>query len=112
MRPMRPSRQPLPVLETSLQGILFGLSAFLTFLYVVEFRNPPFPAVVPVALWFFFLLHTMLLRVLRLGRRSGDFWQYALTLALAAIGTVGVYLAGQVDEQDRPFHQLNRSIDE
>ena len=109
---MRHPRQPLPALEASLQGLLFGISALLTFLYVVDFDNPPFPAVLPVALWFLFLLHTLLLRLLRAGGRARDFWQCALALSLAAVGTVGVYLAGQVDEQDRPYHQQNRSIDE
>lgn len=99
--------------EVFLRSVLIGAGILLGAIYVVRFEDPPYPAVVPVAVWFLILLQALLLWIASfLGKRKPTLWQYFLTLALAAFGTASVYLAGQVDEQERPFHRKNRTIDE
>ena len=92
------------------QVILLSVGAALAFLYLVQFSDPPYPALVPVAFWFFYLAYLSLLWLLRLLSGGPSVWQHSMAIGTAAALTLALYLAGHVGEQQRDIDLQERSL--
>lgn len=92
------------------QVILLGAGTALVVLYLIRFGDPPYPALVPVAFWFFYLAYLSLLWFLRLISGGPSFWQQSMAIGAAAALTLGLYLAGHVGEQQREIDLQERRL--
>ena len=92
------------------QAVLLALGAAVAAVYLAAFDDPPYPALVPVALWFFILSYLSALWVLRaLGREAGT-WQHYMSAGIAIALTLAIYLAGHVSEQMREIELQERQL--
>ena len=106
---MPPRLPPFRLAERLAQFLLPGAGLLLAAGYLLDFADPPYPALVPVAYWFFYLGYVGLLRLLRaLGPAAP--WQQSVALGAAAALTVALYLAGQVGEQQRQADLQERRL--
>ena len=105
-----PSRPP-PFLraERLAQFLLPGAGLLLAAGYLLGRDDPPYPALAPVAFWFFYLAYLGLLWLLRACAPPAP-WQQSLALAAAAALTVALHLAGQVGEQQRQADLQERRL--
>ena len=92
------------------QAILLVIGTALAVLYLVQFSDPPYPALVPVAFWFFYLAYLSLLWLLRLLSGGPSVWQQSMAIGTAAALTIALYLAGHVGEQQREIDLQERSL--
>ena len=93
-----------------LQVILLGVGTALAALYLIRFGDPPYPALVPVAFWFFYLAYLSLLWLLRLLGGGPASWQHSMSLGIAAVLTIALYLAGHIGEQQRDIDLQERQL--
>ena len=92
------------------QVILLAMGVALAALYLTQFSDPPYPALVPVAFWFFYLAYLSLLWLLRFFSGGASVWQQSMALGAAAALTIALYLAGHVGEQQREIDLQERSL--
>ena len=92
------------------QIILLTVGVALAALYLIQFSDPPYPALVPVAFWFFYLAYLSLLWLLRLLSGGASVWQQSMAIGTAAALTIALYLAGHVGEQQREIDLQERSL--
>lgn len=102
----------LPSLAASylVQLILVATGVLLVLLYLAMFGDPPYPALVPAAFWFFYLAYLSLrwlMRRLSGGRAS---WQQSMAFGIAAALTIAIYLAGHIGEQQRQASLQERQL--
>ena len=94
------------------QLLLVGVGVLLTVIYLIQFSDPPFPAVVPVAFWFFYISFFCLMWVLRTLSLGPALWQRSIATGLAAVLTLIIYLAGHIGEQQLQQDLQYRSLSE
>ncbi len=104
------SRARIPALRHLAQTLPLGVGVALAALYLIQFDDPPYPALVPVAFWFFYLMYLSLLWSLRLLGGGPSIWRQSMALIASATLTVALYLAGHVGEQQRDIHLRDRSL--
>ncbi|MCY4611137.1 MAG: hypothetical protein OXC38_05500 [Gammaproteobacteria bacterium] len=92
------------------QVILLAVGVALAALYLIQFNDPPYPALVPVAFWFFYLAYLSLLWLLRLLSGGPSIWQQSMAVGTAAALTIALYLAGHVGEQQRDIDLQERKL--
>ncbi len=92
------------------QVILLAVGVALAALYLIQFNDPPYPALVPVAFWFFYLAYLSLLWLLRLLSGGPSVWQQSMAVGTAAALTIALYLAGHVGEQQRDIDLQERKL--
>ena len=92
------------------QVILLTVGISLATLYLIQFSDPPYPALVPVAFWFFYLAYLSLLWLLRLLSGGPSVWQQSMAIGTAAALTIALYLAGHIGEQQRDIDLQERSL--
>ena len=92
------------------QVALLGVGAALAAWYLIQFNDPPYPALVPVAFWFFYLAYLSLLWLLRLLGGEPSVWQQSMAIGAAAALTIALYLAGYVSEQQREIDLQERDL--
>ena len=93
-----------------LQVILIGFGVAVAIVYLAFFDNPPYPALVPVALWFFILSYLSALWVLRAIGKEAAAWQHYMSAGIAIALTLAIYLAGHVSEQMREIELQERQL--
>ena len=92
------------------QVALLSVGTALAALYLIQFSDPPYPALVPVAFWFFYLAYLSLLWLLRLLSGGPSVWQQSMAIGTAAALTIALYLAGHIGEQQRDIDLQERSL--
>ena len=92
------------------QVTLLGMGTVLAALYLIQFSDPPYPALVPVAFWFFYLAYLSLLWLLRRISGGPSVWQQFMAIGAAAALTIALYLAGHVGEQQRDIDLQERKL--
>ena len=92
------------------QVILLTVGVALATLYLIQFSDPPYPALVPVAFWFFYLAYLSLLWLLRFLSGGPSVWQQSMAIGTAAALTIALYLAGHIGEQQRDIDLQERSL--
>ncbi len=92
------------------QVILLAVGVALAALYLIQFNDPPYPALVPVTFWFFYLAYLSLLWLLRLLSGGPSVWQQSMAVGTAAALTIALYLAGHVGEQQRDIDLQERKL--
>ncbi len=89
---------------------MIAIGVLLVALYLSMFRDPPYPALVPVAFWFFYLAYLAWRWILQSLSRKRSGWHQPIALGLAAALTITLYLAGHVGEQQRQANIQQRQL--
>ena len=92
------------------QTILLVFGVAVAAVYLAAFDDPPYPALVPVALWFFILSYLSVLWALRVLGKEADTWQHYMSAGIAIALTLAIYLAGHVSEQMREIELQERQL--
>ena len=90
--------------------VMLTVGVTLTVVYLAQFKDPLYPALVPVAFWFFYLAYISLLWLLRVFSGGYSTWHQSMALGVAAALTIALYLAGHVGEQQREIDLQERSL--